>query len=122
MPIHCPHCGATHDVLEFEAGRKVKCRCGQDLDLSLYETFDDFLRYFENEEEREKAREIQQDAELICQLILNDNSAEVDIEIAKSKLREKVQSLFPNLMETYRMIYEARFKRLWEQFRNGDRS
>jgi DNA-binding transcriptional regulator GbsR (MarR family) len=118
MPIHCPHCGTTHDVVEFEAGHKIKCRCGQELDLSLYETVDDFLRYFENEEEREKAKEIQQDAQVICQMILNENCPEVDIEIAKEKLREKVKGLFPDLMDTYRMIYEARFKRLWEQFRS----
>ncbi len=118
MPIHCPRCGAAHDIVEFEEGRKIKCRCGQELDASLYETVDDFLRFFENEEERKKAREIQRDAEVICQMILNDNSEEVDIEIAKQNLRRKVESLFPDKMETYQMIYEARFKRLWEQFRS----
>jgi hypothetical protein len=117
LAIHCPHCGTTHDVIEFEAGRKIKCRCGRELDLSLYETADDFLRYFENEEEREKAREIQEDAQIICQMILNDDCPEVDIAIAQDALRDKVQKLFPDLMETYRMIYEARFTRLREQFR-----
>lgn len=110
-----------HDVVEFEAGKKIKCRCGLKLDLSRMETVEDFLRYFESEDERKKARAIQQDAQAICQMILNEDCAAVDIEIAKNKLREKVTRLFPDKMETYRMIYEARFKRLWDQFRSGGR-
>lgn len=122
MAIHCPHCGTQHDVVEFsaeggETGAFIICKCGRRVDLSLLETVDDFLRYFENEEEREKAREIQQDAQVLCQMILNEACPDVDIEIAQDALRQKVQRLFPDLMETYRMIYEARFKRLWEQFR-----
>ena len=84
------------------------------------ETVDDFLRFFESDEERKKALEIQQSAQDICRMILNEESSEVDIEIAKENLRRKVFELFPNQMETYRMIYEARFKRLWEQFRSRD--
>ena len=117
--IHCPKCGMKHDVVEFESGRRVKCRCGIKLDLSLMETVEDFLRYFESEEERKKAREIQQDAQAVCRMILNENSSPVDIEIAKNLLRGKVEKYFPDKMETYRMIYEARFKRLWDQFRSG---
>lgn len=83
----------------------------------MLETVEDFLRYFENEDEIEKARLIQQDAMLICQMILDEAIAEADIEIAKEKLRGKVQEFFPDKLQTYQMIYEARFKRLWEQFR-----
>lgn len=106
-----------HDVVEFESGRRIKCRCGLKLDLSLMNTVEDFLRYFESEEERKKAREIQRDAEVICQMILDEGCPAVDIEIEKTKLREKAERLFPDKMELYRMIYEARFKRLWGQFR-----
>jgi hypothetical protein len=123
MAIHCPKCGTRHDVIEFssegggEAGPFIFCKCGQRLDISLLETVEDFLRYFENEEEREKAKVIQSDAQIICQMILNDECPAVDIEIAKEKLREKVLMLFPDKMQTYQMIYESRFNRLWEQFR-----
>ena len=117
MPIHCPKCGTEHDVVEFERGRSIVCRCGQKLDLLLMETIQDFVRFFENEEEREKARPIQLEAERICRLILNESSEDVDIEIAINNLRNKVQQLFPDRMETYKMIYEARFRRLWDQFR-----
>ena len=86
----------------------------------MLETVEDFLRYFQNKEEVEKAKEIQQDAQWICQMILNPECPDVDIEIAKGKLRDKVAELFPDKMETYSMIYEARFKRLWDQFRSLD--
>ena len=117
MPIHCPKCGAEHDVVKFEGSRSVKCQCGQHLNLSLYETVEDFLRYFESEEERKKAKTIQEDAQVICRMILDEKCQEVDIEIAKKNLESKVRKLFPEKMDTYRMIYEARFQRLWDQFR-----
>jgi len=120
MPIRCPKCGIKHDVLEFQGIDKIKCRCGYLLNISLVDTVEDFLRYFENEEERTKAYEIQRDAQNICRLILDENTSEVDIEIAKGKLRDKVSAMFPDKMDTYRMIYEARFTRLWEQFRQSN--
>lgn len=117
MPIRCPQCGKQHDVLEMEAAGEVTCACGKKLDLSLLTSIEDFLRYFENEEEQEKAREIQEDAQQICRMILDEDFSEADIEIEKRKLREKVYALFPEKMQTYQIIYEARFKRLWDQFR-----
>lgn len=117
MAIRCPQCGQEHDVALFQFDRKIRCRCGKELDLSLIETVKDFERYFESVEEQEKAREIQQTASRICQMILDESCPEVDIEIAKSKLREKVTELFPEKLSLYEMIYESRFNRLWEQFR-----
>lgn len=119
MPVHCPKCGREYDVVQFEGDKKIRCRCGQQLDVTGLETVEDFLRFFENEEERKNAREIQKDAELICRMILDESRELVDIEIAKEKLREKVKQLFPSKLDTYEMIYESRFRRLWEQFR-GD--
>lgn len=117
MALHCPKCGLKYDAAKLEEDGKFKCRCGFKLDLSLIETADDFLRYCEGAEERERAKEIQQDAQIICQMILNEECPAVDIEIAKARLEEKVKKLFPHKMETYHLIYESRFKRLWEQFR-----
>ena len=115
--IQCPKCGKKHDVTEFEGTRPIKCRCGLKLNLSLMNTVDDFLRFFESEEERKKANVIQRDAEMICHMILDESCPEVDIEIAKNILKDKVLKLFPDKISTYEMIYESRFKRLWEQFR-----
>jgi len=93
------------------------CSCGFLLDVSHIETADDFLRDCVNEGERNQASEIQRDAQAICQMILDESVAAVDIEIAKGKLKEKVKSYFPDKMRTFQMIYEARFQRLWDQFR-----
>lgn len=117
MPVHCPRCGSEFDVAEFEGSEKMRCRCGEEFDVSRMETIGDFVRFFESEDERAKAREIQQDAEEICRMILSEAASPVDIEIAKERLKEKVSRLFPSKVGTYEMIYESRFKRLWEQFR-----
>lgn len=120
VAIRCPKCGRSYDVVKFESGESISCPCGQTIDLLMLETVEDFLRYFQSQEEIEKAKEIQRDAQWICQMILNPHCADIDIEIAKEKLRQKVAGLFPDKMETYRMIYEARFKRLEEQFRSSE--
>ena len=86
MPIRCPKCGAKHDVVELEEAASLKCRCGFKLDLSLIQTADDFLRYCEGKEELERAKEIQSDAQIICQMILNEECPEIDIEIARPLL------------------------------------
>ena len=117
MAIRCPKCGAKHDVAKLEEKHLV-CKCGFSLNISLIETAEDFLRYCESEEERQRAGEIQSDAQAICQMILDESYQDVDIEIAKDRLKEKAKKLFPEKMETYRMIYEARFNRLWNQFRS----
>jgi transcription initiation factor TFIIIB Brf1 subunit/transcription initiation factor TFIIB len=122
MPIRCPQCGAEHSVAKFEGNRPVKCSCGFVLDLTLIQTVEDFLRFFESEEERKKALTLQREAQRICQMILDESCPEVDIEIAKGKLKEKVRQLFPDKVSTYEMIYESRFKRLWEQFRSPGQS
>lgn len=117
MAIRCPHCGHEYDVTLFQFDQKVRCHCGKELNLSLIETIQDFERYLESVEEKERALEIQETASRICQMILDESCPEVDIEIAKSKLRDRVAELFPDKLSVYEMIYEARFKRLWEQFR-----
>ncbi len=120
MAIRCPHCGVEHDVALFQFDRKIRCDCGRELDLSLIETVQDFERYLESVEEREKASEIQRAASRICQMILDESCPKVDVEIAKGKLRERVGRLFPDKLPIYEMIYEARFRRLWDQFRKPD--
>ncbi len=117
MAIRCPACGQEYDVALFQFDRKIRCHCGKELELSLIETIQDFERYLQSVEEKEKALEIQRAASRICQMILDDTCADVDIEIAKAKLRERVGEIFPDKLSLYEMIYEARFNRLWEQFR-----
>jgi len=117
MAIRCPHCGKTHDVRQFQFDQKLRCSCGKPLDLSLIETVQDFERYLESVEEKERAAEIQEGASRICQMILDETCPEIDIEIAKEKLKKRAAELFPDKLSLYEMIYEARFRRLWDQFR-----
>ena len=119
MPIHCPKCGQEYDVIKFQPEYQIRCRCGFVLDVSLLETADDILRYCEGEEERQRALEIQRDAQAICKMILDEHRAQVDIEIAQNQLKVKVENYFPDKIEAYHMIYESRFNRLWEQFRSS---
>lgn len=120
MPIHCPKCGLKHDVVEFSRQQSIRCRCGFHLNISMLQTVEDFLRYFEGEEERKKANVIQKNAQLICKMILDESCARVDVEIAMANLKEEVSKIFPDKIETYEMIFEARFKRLWSQFRTDE--
>lgn len=56
-------------------------------------------------------------ADRVCSLILISDYPEIDIEIEKSKVRERCEELYPDSMDLYEMIYESRFNRLQEQFR-----
>jgi len=60
---------------------------------------------------------LQRAAERVCVLILLSDYPEVDIEIAKQGVRDLAEELFPDRMDLYEMIYESRFRRLWEQWR-----
>lgn len=86
----------------------------------MFQMVDDFLSFCESEEEKAKVNEIQADAQQICRMILSEDFSLPDVEIAQEKLRDKVSRLFPDKLETYRMIFEARFHRLWEQFRSDN--
>ena len=67
---------------------------------------------------REQMRELQRMADRVCTLILSSDLPAIDIEIEKNKVRERCLELYPDREELYEMIYESRFQRLWEQFRD----
>jgi hypothetical protein len=69
---------------------------------------------------RDKMREIQRMANRVCVLILNTDLPAIDIEIEKNKVRERCLDLYPDREDLYDMIYESRFRRLWEQFREPE--
>jgi len=66
---------------------------------------------------RLKMEELQRMVDRVCVLILRDDYPEIDIEIEKAKVRERCEELFPGRLDLFEMIYESRFQRLWEQFR-----
>jgi hypothetical protein len=68
-------------------------------------------------EENEKLAAFQRKADRIAFLIVASDYERIDIEIDKGELREECARVFPDKLELYDMIYESRFQRLWEQFR-----
>ena len=69
---------------------------------------------------RERMRELQREADRVCVLILSSDLPAIDIEIEKNKVRERCLELYPDREDFYEMIYESRFQRLWDQFRNEE--
>jgi len=67
---------------------------------------------------REAMRELRREADRVCVLILSSDLPAIDIEIEKNKVREQCLELCPDREELYDMIYESRFQRLWDQFRD----
>jgi hypothetical protein len=65
-------------------------------------------------------RYISRRAERICLLIVGSDYPLVDIQIERSNLREQAEQLCPERMDVYDRIYESRFDRLIEQFRQEE--
>lgn len=66
---------------------------------------------------RQKMRELQRMVDRVCTLILSSDLPVIDIEIERSKVRERCLELYPDREWLFDVIYESRFERLWEQFR-----
>jgi hypothetical protein len=69
---------------------------------------------------REPMRDIQRMANWVCVLILSTDLPAIDIEIEKNKVRERCLELYPDSEALYEMVYESRFQRLWDQFRQEE--
>jgi len=113
MAIRCAYCGKGYDVTLFEFERTIRCVCGHMVRLEHREYLDrlEFLR------EEEKIDEIKRLADRIAFLIVSTDYPEIDIMIEKERLREKIEESFPERAYLYELIYEPRFRRLFEQFR-----
>jgi hypothetical protein len=66
---------------------------------------------------RQNHQELQCMADRVCVLILSSDLPAIDIEIEKNQVRERCLELYPDQEELYEMVYESRFQRLWDQFR-----
>lgn len=117
MSIRCPYCGNEYDASLFVFNRMIKCICGNTIMFEHREFFSE--EGYQVEEE--KIREIKNLADRIAFLIVSTDYPEIDIMIEKEKLRERIEELFPDRVYLYDLIYEPRFQRLFEQFRQkGD--
>jgi hypothetical protein len=69
---------------------------------------------------RQAMRDLQRQADRVCVLILSSDLPAIDIEIEKNKVRERCLELYADREQLYEMIYESRFQRLWDQFREEE--
>lgn len=56
-------------------------------------------------------------ADRISVLVLREDYPQIDVVLALENLRETAEEMFPGSGELFEMIYVARVRRLWEQFR-----
>lgn len=116
MSIRCPYCGNEYDATLFVFNRMIKCICGNTIRFEHRE----FLSGEEYQIEEKKIREIKNFADRIAFLIVSTDYPEIDIMIEKERLRERIGELFPDRAYLYDLIYEPRFQRLFEQFRQKE--
>ncbi len=122
MSIRCSRCKREYDVTLFEFGREIICECANTLGLKneeILSQLEEICKQYDLKLEEEKLSEIKRAQDRIVFLILNTDYQEVDIEIEKAKFKELIKELFPAKAHLYELIYEPRFRRLWEQFREG---
>ena len=91
-----PLSSANRDMVEEELTARLRALCDED----------------------EAVRALQRQADRICEMIVSGEVPQIDIEIAQSALREAVARTFPDKQLAYQLIYESRFRRLWQQFRH----
>jgi len=115
MAIRWNKCGREFDVTLFEYGNTVQCVCGDKVTFGHEEISKDIL--FARQAEDEKIRELTRQADKIAFLIVGTDYYLIDIEIEKQNFREKIRELFPDKEYLFEIIYEPRFKRIFEQFR-----
>jgi ribosomal protein S21 len=61
-------------------------------------------------------RAFQRKVDRVCTLILFERP-EDEIERARIELQSEAHRLFPDKARLYEIVYESRFRRLWNQFR-----
>lgn len=114
MRFTCFRCGREYELAVSEE-EFFQCSCGEKIDLEEVKAFEKII---EDIRDKEHLDEIQKQADEICMKIVGGEFSKVDMEIEREKLREKCAEYFPGKMYLFEMIYESRFKRLWEQFRS----
>jgi hypothetical protein len=72
----------------------------------------------DNEEDR-LAEELRRRADRIAALIVSDDYPAIDTVIEVRKLKELVEEEMPDKIRLFEMIYESRFRRLWQEHRSG---
>ncbi len=116
MAVRCSYCGRDYDVTLFEFDRSITCVCGKRVAFKHEQMTDEAI--LARSAEDRKIREIRAMADRIASLIVGSDYPMIDIEREKQKLKERISELFPDKVDLYDLIYEPRFRRLKDQFRN----
>jgi hypothetical protein len=113
--VQCSSCGRSYARVFLDPAHAPRCRCGETLLLH-----GDSPRFVDREallREERQLTELARAADRVSFLIVATDCPRVDVDIQRAALRKRCQALFPDKMELYEMVYESRFRRLWEQFR-----
>lgn len=86
---------SNRDAVELELTARLQALCAED----------------------DAVRALQRQAERICEMIVTGEAPLIDIEIAQAALRDAAARAFPEKQALYQLLYESRFRRLWQQFR-----
>jgi len=62
-------------------------------------------------------QQLQRGAERIVSLIVAEDYPAIDVVIEIRKLKQYASREFPGRDNLFEMVYESRFRRLWQQFR-----
>jgi hypothetical protein len=68
-------------------------------------------------EGEDEARRLARQADRVASMILTSTYSDLDCVLAEREVRMECLRLFPERMQLYGWVYEARFRRLREQFR-----
>lgn len=67
--------------------------------------------------EDSRVRALERRADRICEMIVAGDASPLDIEIQQAALREEMARIAPPPHGAYALLYDHRFRRLWQQFR-----
>jgi len=113
--VECPRCGQSYARVFFAPEKAPVCRCGDILTLE-----GDTPQFVDRDvivREENRISELVRAAERLAFLIVATDCPRIDVEIERAALRRRCKVLFPDKMELYEMVYDSRFARLWQQFR-----
>jgi hypothetical protein len=69
---------------------------------------------------RADQRALARAADDVARLIVATDLPAVDIALARARVREQCEALFPDRLDLFDRLYEARWDRLWMQWREPE--
>lgn len=117
MLVTCETCGRSYARVLLQAAAAARCRCGASLRADG--PGPQFVDREAMQAEEAKLGELSRAADRVSFLIVATDCPRIDVDIQRAALRRRCGTLFPDKLDLFDMIYEARFRRLWQQFREA---